>query len=62
MHQRFGSSTGLFETADGGTQTFEDALAHHIARTGHQDVVSIVVRDRETRHTVDLKRMRLERD
>jgi hypothetical protein len=62
MHQRFGSSGSLFEMANRGTQTFEQALPHYVAGTGHQDVIGIVVRDRESRHTVDLKRMRLERD
>jgi len=62
MDQGFGSSGGLFEAADRRTQTFEDVLAHHCAGTGHQNVVSIVVRDWESRHTVNLKRMRLERD
>jgi hypothetical protein len=62
MDQSFGSPTNLFETAGGGMQTFEDALAYHVAGAGHQDVVSIVVRDRETRHTIDLKRILLERD
>jgi len=37
---------------NGGIGGVEDALAHQVAGTGHQDVVSIVVRDRETRHAL----------
>ena len=62
VDQRFGPSCGLFETASRGTQTFEDALTHYRAGTGHQNVISIVVWAREGRHTVDLKRIRLEGD
>jgi hypothetical protein len=62
MDQSFGSSAGLLEAADGRTQTFEDALAHDGAGTGHKDAVRIVGWDRETRHIADLKRMRLESD
>jgi len=66
MDQSFGSAAGLLEAPDRGTQTFEDAPAHDGTGAGHQDVLSIarsiVGWDRETRHTADLKWLRLERD
>ena len=62
LHEGFGASAGLCHAADWRTQTFENALAHHVAGAGHQDAVGIVGRNRVTRHTFDLKPTRLETD
>ena len=55
MEERFRSSSCLLKTSHGRTQTIEDSLAHEHARTGNQNVISVIGRDGVSRHVGDLK-------
>jgi hypothetical protein len=41
MAESFSAAAGLLDLSDGRTQTFEDALPHNGARTGHQNVIGM---------------------